>query len=224
MKKKIILAIFCIGIVLSVSNLLPAFIHRNTNMSTNKDLVSNPKTSTIIIEDSSEFSEGTLENLTIWNNGYLALENEIPSQPIWNNMTLSTHPSRRHSHSMVYAPKYNKIIMFGGNDGDSFINETWSYNLDTNKWTNITYSIQPSARTSSMVYNSKHDVIIMFGGMYEDEGPKPTDETWAFSIESNEWREMMPTTNPDARYEHSMVYDSTHDKVILFGGFVGPST
>ena len=182
-------------------------------MGKKKHLLSTPKTSTIILEDSSEFLEGTLENLTISNNGYLMLESKFPSQPNWTNRTPSTHPGARSSHSMVYDSNHDKVILFGGDD-----DETWTYDLDSNTWTNMTPSTHPSARGyHSMAYDSINDKVILFGG---DDGSLD-DETWAYDLDTNTWTNMAPSTKPSARYAHSMVYDSNHDKVILFGGHDG---
>jgi len=215
LKKNTILAIFCIGLVLSFQNLLPALIYRNINMGKKNDLLSTPKTSTIIIEDSSEFLDGTLENLTISNNGYLMLESKLPSQPNWTNMTTSIQPSARMRHSMAYDSINGKVILFGGSDvGDN--DETWAYDLDTNTWTNMTPSTKPSARQHhSMAYDSINDKVILFGG---NDAVGRDDETWAYDLGTNTWTNMTPSIQPSARERHSMAYDSINGKVILFGG------
>ncbi len=216
MKKITIIALFCIGLVLSSQALAPSFIHRNVNTDKKNNLGPTLKTSSIISEDSSEFLEGTLENLTISSNGYLMLESKFPSQSFfWTNMTPSTKPSARYRHSMVYHSINDKVILFGGSNGTSN-NETWTYDLGTNTWTNMAPSTKPSARYGhSMVYDSINDKVILFGGL---DGMIYSNETWAYDLNTNTWTNMTPSTKPSARVFSSMVYDSINDKIILFGG------
>ena len=77
-------------------------------------------------------------------------------------------------------------------------------------------SIKPSARDShSMVYDVAHERIILFGGFTSGDF---NDETWVYNLTDNSWTNMNPSTKPSARIEHSMVYDTAHERVILFGG------
>ena len=221
MKKIICLAIFAFGLVLCVQSLLPTLVYRNINMRTNGDSAANPKTSTIIIEDSSEFLDGTMENLTITDNGYLMLEDKFPFQPDWTNIAPSNQPSGRYGHSMVYNSKHDKIILFGGVEAGGEDDQTWAYDLTINKWIDMDPSNQPSARFGhSMVYNSRHDKVILFGGAGPSVG-YGDDETWVYDLETNTWTNMTYSPKPSKRFSHSTAYDSKNDKVILFGGSLG---
>jgi N-acetylneuraminic acid mutarotase len=46
-------------------------------------------------------------------------------------------PSPRAFHAMVYDSKTSQVIMFGGYDGYQYLNDTWSYDRDTNTWTEL---------------------------------------------------------------------------------------
>ena len=137
----------------------------------------------------------------------------------WTNMTiLSTKPSARYTHSMVYDSTNDVVILFGGMDSVGRDDETWVYNYTDNSWTNMNpLSTKPSARwLHSMAYDSTHDRVILFGGF---NGGGFSDETWVYNYSDNTWTNMTTSLNkPSARWSHSMVYDSTHDRVILFGG------
>ena len=57
----------------------------------------------------------------------------------WTRMESSLNPGKTSRHAMVYIPATDRSILFGGWAG-SFEerNETWSYDLNTNTWTNMT--------------------------------------------------------------------------------------
>jgi hypothetical protein len=57
----------------------------------------------------------------------------------------------------------------------------------------------------------------MFGG-YSYLNPKGlTDETWSFDYNTATWTKLTPTGDLERRWGE-LVYDSTNDKIILFGG------
>ncbi|MFX0204992.1 MAG: kelch repeat-containing protein [Candidatus Hodarchaeota archaeon] len=166
-----------------------------------------------ITENSEEFSEGTMDNLTINDDGHLSLE-KINS---WISQTPSSSPSVRSSHSMVYDSYYDNIILFGGyyeDFGLTQLGDTWAYNLSTKTWTQKTPSPHPSARVwHAMVYDSTSDKTILFGGL------SGSAETWVYDLGDDTWTQQTPPSSPSERFGHAMVYDSTSDKVILFGGY-----
>jgi len=86
----------------------------------------------------------------------------------------------------------------------------------------VIQSASPTARYgSSMVYDPVLQKTILFGGGYEDTtGYEDFNDMWLFDPTSNLWTEINPTVKPSARSGHSMVYDSTNHKTILFGGWV----
>ena len=99
------------------------------------------------------------------------------------------------------------------------IEKNGNFRIENDKsWTIKTSSSRPRARTGhSMVYDSMHDQVILFGGMYIN--LNNDNEIWVYNFTDNTWINMNPTTRPSSRWDHSMVYDSTHDQVILFGGY-----
>jgi N-acetylneuraminic acid mutarotase len=119
---------------------------------------------------------------------------------------------------MVYDSSTGKVILFGGS-GDTDLNDTWAYDPAANIWTNLKPSGDlPSARDGhSMVYDSSTGKVILFGGSNESD---PTfNDTWAYDPVGNTWTNLNPSGSlPSGRVGHSMVYDPTTGKVILFGG------
>ena len=140
------------------------------------------------------------------------------SSNAWINMNPTTKPSAREDHSMIYDSTHDCVILFGGEIARDVDNSWWFYNYSSNTWTRAIPT--PLSRTRhSMTYDSTHNQVILFGGV--DKKGNLNEETWIYTCSNNSWRNMNPTTKPSARMGHSMVYDSTRDQVILFGGYIG---
>jgi N-acetylneuraminic acid mutarotase len=152
----------------------------------------------------------------------------------WENLTTpETKNVARLGASAAYDSESDRVIVFGGwkwAHGDSVpqstgVGETWSYDYNTNTWTNLTTENSPPFRGScSMSYDEANDRMIMYGGfnsiMYVDsQSPIPFyGDTWAYNYNNNTWTNMSPTVSPPSLGNHESVYDSESKKTILFGG------
>ncbi|MHA1673291.1 MAG: Kelch repeat-containing protein [Promethearchaeota archaeon] len=170
------------------------------------------------IENEYDFSKGTMENVSIDENGRLSLKIDRAVASLWVNLTSSEKPIARMGHSMVYDSNSQKVLLYGGYYDSDYNDETWMYDPKTNLWTNMTPTINPSDRAGySMVYDSDSKKVIFFGGI-GDGGNTYYNETWAYDLGTNLWTNMEPILKPSGRSGPSMVYDSDSQKVILFGG------
>jgi len=140
----------------------------------------------------------------------------------WTNLTSSVGPSARILHAMAFDDPSGRLILFGGYTRElQWSNETWSYDFNTNTWTNLNPPESPSPRTShAMAYDSESDRIILFGGLVLFGGyvQESDNQTWAFDFDTVAWTQMHPATSPPSRAGHAMAYDSESDRIILFGG------
>lgn len=136
----------------------------------------------------------------------------------WTQLSPQTSPSERLGHVMVYDSYSRKVILFGGYDGTYFA-DTWTYDLLTNNWTQMNPLTSPMERAfHAMVYDSYSRKVLLFGG---DNNNGNQADTWVYDLLTNTWTQMNPQTSPGEKAWHDMVYDSMHDKVILFGGRYG---
>ena len=125
-------------------------------------------------------------------------------------------PSSRSGHFLVFDTETRQIFLFGGYDGENFLDDTWFYDVTNNIWTRKSLNLKPSARwTHAMAYDSFNKKVILFGG-YNESGY--LDDTWVYDIANDSWQELKPENHPSPRHTHTMVYDSDSHKVILFGG------
>jgi N-acetylneuraminic acid mutarotase len=140
----------------------------------------------------------------------------------WTNLNpIGDLPSARSGHSMVYDSAFGNVILFGGWDGTGCLNDTWAYDPVDNVWTELDPAGEvPSPRYSySMVYDSATGKVILFGGW---DSTSYLNDTWAYNPADNIWTELDPVSQvPSARHRHSMVYNSSASRVILFGGWAG---
>ena len=120
-----------------------------------------------------------------------------------------------------------RCIVFGGTNGVSKLNETWSYTEATGTWTKATCGRKspcPSARVmSTMAYDPTRGYHVLFGGR----GSGDTTLTDTHTFGGTAWTTRAAATVPPARRSASAVFVPTHvsngttvsmNRVVLFGG------
>jgi len=136
----------------------------------------------------------------------------------WRNAQPKDAPSRRAMHSMAYDRANGVVVLFGGMDFGwmgmgYFYNDTWTYNVSRNVWTQMKPSNAPMDDVGHMMaYNEARGAVVLFGGYIGG------NETWTYSVRNDTWTQMRPTEAPPPRYEGSMVYDARIGACVLFGG------
>lgn len=83
------------------------------------------------------------------------------------------------------------------------------------------FAVNPSPRSyTRMAWDSDSGQVIAFGGASPvDSGtqrPYDSNETWAWT--GSRWVQRFPATSPSGRTAHFMVHDSTHGRIVVFGG------
>jgi Galactose oxidase, central domain len=66
-----------------------------------------------------------------------------------------------------------------------------------------------------MAYDTVRQRVVLFGGSPNTTSAAVND-TWEY--DGTTWTQRTPATSPPARNSHAMVYDSTHQVTVLFGG------
>lgn len=96
-----------------------------------------------------------------------------PARPQWRKLDPDgALPIARRTLTSVYDPLRNRMVIFGGWDGDSgsdaFLNDTWALSLDTNDgaWTQLAPAgLVPGVRDAmAAIYDPSHDQMVVFGG------------------------------------------------------------
>ncbi|KAA1468076.1 hypothetical protein DENSPDRAFT_770400 [Dentipellis sp. KUC8613] len=125
----------------------------------------------------------------------------------------SARPSRRTGH--VCIAHGDRIIIFGGTDGQYHYNDTWVFDIPTRRWTElqcIGYIPSPREGHAAAIVD---DVVYVFGGRGVD--GKDLGDLTAFKISTQRWfmfQNMGPS--PSARSGHAMASSGT--RVFVLGG------
>ncbi len=153
----------------------------------------------------------------------------------WTQLAPTGGPSVRAFHSAVYDPASNRMIVFGGQTtyGAFVANDVWVLSNANGLggipvWTQLaTVGLPPSMRLGhSAVYDPASNGMIVFGGETDSIQATTTNDVWMLSNANGlggipTWTRLLPTgALPTPRDLHSAVYDSTTNRMIVFGGFV----
>lgn len=136
----------------------------------------------------------------------------------------SAPPKRREIHnSMAYDRAHDLFVLFGGSctdnprcTRDDELADTWTYNLKTNTWTEMTPPVSPAKRQQhNLVYDPHNGVIVMYGGR---DGSVKYNDLWVYDVASNTWSEVVTNTSPPARSLTTFAYDEQNRVFVLYGG------
>ncbi|NHI88522.1 MAG: hypothetical protein EAX87_03305, partial [Candidatus Thorarchaeota archaeon] len=145
----------------------------------------------------------------------------------WQEMTPALSPGNRTGSPLVYDIESDRMVIFSGwqkvHADAVCYNDTWTYDYNSNTWTNMSPAVLPPGRTGhAMAYSQEDDRIVMFGG---ETGWGINEETlvadtWIYDLNTNTWTNMSPPTNPTPRTFSSMGYDNETDIFVLYGGIL----
>ena len=128
-------------------------------------------------------------------------------------------PNARHQHSAVWDDLNNVMYVFAGDDtGAGFVNDLWEYDPSGNTWTQLSPTGGPPvARVGhSAAWDTTSSAMYVFGG---DTSSGDANDAWEYDPSGNTWTDLSPSTRPDARTEHSAVWDDLNNVMYVFGGF-----
>ena len=132
-----------------------------------------------------------------------------------------TPPSPRESMSGVYDAARSRLLVFGGWNGASSLNESWELDfLPTPTWKPfIVLGTPPPSRFGhTMVYDTLRDRLVLYGG---SDNSTLYGDAWTLDLGGTPvWTQLTPGgTPPDGRVGHNAMYDPLRDRMIVFGGF-----
>ncbi|KAJ4484910.1 hypothetical protein C8J55DRAFT_452826 [Lentinula edodes] len=141
--------------------------------------------------------------------------NSLRTRPTWELIepTSPERPAHRTGH--VCINHGDRILIFGGTDGQYHYNDTWSFDLNTKKWSELTCIGFIPAPREGHAAALVDDVIYVFGGRGVD--GKDLNDLAAFKLSNQRWymfQNMGPA--PSGRSGHAMASIGT--RVFVLGG------
>ncbi|HEV8456281.1 MAG TPA: kelch repeat-containing protein [Gemmatimonadales bacterium] len=173
---------------------------------------------------------GGSDNDTVTNDLW---ELKLTGTPTWTRLqTTGSRPAARQAHGLLYDPRRDRLLLFGGADGSNqTLNDIWELPLAVAPlaWIqSLPLGLQPDPRAyASAIYDSTGDRVILFGGALavSDTGP-PTNflnDVWALPLDvAPAWTQLLPLgTPPSGRAGPQVIYDAGRGRMIVYGGFDG---
>lgn len=133
--------------------------------------------------------------------------------------TITTRPPARQNHAMAFDSIRGKVVLFGGEffgGGADTLADTWEF--DGLNWTRFNGPGPSKRQGHSMAFDASRGRVVLFGGFdYDATTPaKRFNDTWEF--DGTQWRSVTVLAAPPRVRFHTLAYDSTRRKVVLFGG------
>jgi len=197
--------------------------------------------------------DSTREVLWIWGgsivqNGAFHSANDLwkydPGSNRWSEVRVdSPAPEARLYHSLVYDPKRDELVLYGGTDESFAPSEgVWGLALETLSWSRLDAgpSERPDVRYwQGMVLDRAHDRLVMMGG-HDNTNLGNRNDWWSFDLEQGTWSlesagdRLNSSANgfcdfppdfadidpgaPERRHGHTMVWSETCEHTLMFAG------
>jgi len=119
-----------------------------------------------------------------------------PATNKWEQLKLDTQPPQRAHSKLVYDPVHKKIVLFGGDQLDQLLSDTWAFDVATSKWEQKKPARSPQPRAGhSLLWLPKAKKVLLLGGYTytSAEGyvtslyaPLPL-EAWTYDVAADRW-------------------------------------
>ncbi|MCC6293258.1 MAG: hypothetical protein IT164_11460 [Bryobacterales bacterium] len=132
-------------------------------------------------------------------------------------------PSDRYGHSAILDEARGRMVISHGFTGAGRFDDTWAFDLVTNRWSNITPSgTRPLKRClHHAVYDQANSQMLLYGGCASGFGPCPLGDLWSFDLNTHRWTERTPVNRPAARQHFGRSFDTVRSRLVLYGGLGG---
>ncbi len=148
---------------------------------------------------------------------------------IWENRHPAVQPPTRWGSMMVYDPKADRVLLYGGADfaegvACGFCSETtvfgdvWAYDYEANTWSERHPSVSPPPHHfPALEYVPSIDRVVLFGG-YQQGFTSLFNDTWAYDYTANRWANLNPHNPPPPRAYHYWALEPKTNRLVMFGG------
>lgn len=135
-------------------------------------------------------------------------------------------PAATEDHVVIYDPLGHRMILHGGENGLTW-NHTWAFDLQTQRWRNMTDSTAPAREDHTAIFDSRGKRMVIFGGRNKTANKDEINkhDLWALDLDSQsptfeQWQNLaFDEKHPSGRSDHVAVFDSLKNRMILYSGW-----
>jgi len=143
--------------------------------------------------------------------------------PVWTPLApTGTLPGGRWTHAAAYDPLRGRLLVFGGYNGTTYLNDVWALTLGASPaWAPVAAGgTPPAARWGTTWINDPVlDRMVLFGG---GAVAGETNDLWSLPLGAPQWQEVFGTSgNAPWRYDHGAVFDPVSRRMFVIDGFNG---
>ena len=129
-------------------------------------------------------------------------------------------PPARALGTAIYDPLGNRVIVFGGRTGSTYLNDLWAFDLDSNSWVELVAQGTPPTprRGHNAIYDPMAKRMVSRAGQGNG-GASFFNDVWVLDLESHQWQDVSPPASPTPRYGSASVFDPVGNRLVSFAGF-----
>ncbi len=132
----------------------------------------------------------------------------------WKRMRPAQSPSPRAYSAMAFDERNGVTVLFGGDGSSDNLNDTWTYNLTTDTWTEMNPATAPPPREAMlMAFDKAAGVTVMHSGRAGSGGDY--GDTWLYNTSNNTWWRALSSGGPGSN-RNTMAYDDADRLELVF--------
>ena len=136
----------------------------------------------------------------------------------WTEVEASPGPTPRHGHNAIWDITGERLVVFGGQQGSTFLDDIWEFDPRSSEWGQLPNSGSgPNPRYGAgAAFDAAGDRMLVTHG-FTDAGR--FGDTWQYDLIRETWTDVSPQgTRPVERCLMRAVWDSSRERLLMFGG------
>ena len=123
----------------------------------------------------------------------------------WTRRQPTRRPKPRSGFAFALDPASGTALFFGGRSGRRRLGDTWTYDVEADRWTRIDCPMRPEARFWSgpgMIFDEVNRAFVLYGGLAQYKRVKAryaTGDVWLFKLPPAKKASRRPLPAPDVR-------------------------
>jgi Galactose oxidase, central domain len=130
-----------------------------------------------------------------------------PARNTWTRLEPRKQPPQRANSRLVYAPEHRKVVLFGGDQLDQLLADTWVFDVTTGEWEEVKPPLSPAPRAGhALLWLPRAKKVLLVGGYTYTSATGyvaplyralPLD-MWALDVGTGRWELLQHVDQPKA--------------------------